>query len=57
MLLKKHAKIIEFITKFITKLLENSPTYTGNLQLNFFNGTLANIVKNQSYKMPKEETI
>ncbi len=53
---QQHKKIIEFVREFLTILFENSPNFTGNVQLNFFGGGLANITKTQSYKIPKEET-
>jgi len=41
---------IKLINKFLKEILKKSPNFTGNIQLNFYEGNLASINKSEKIK-------
>lgn len=46
----KNNRNIETIKKLLKEILEESPNFTGNIQLNFHEGNLASINKSEKIK-------
>lgn len=54
-LTEKQKENLTWIMDFLKQCLEHSPNFTGSLEINFFNGGLANINKKQSFKKPERK--
>ena len=48
--ISKLDNIIEIINKLLKEILKESPDFTGNIQLNFYEGKLASINKSEKIK-------
>lgn len=42
---------IERIKRELEKILEENPTFTGNIKINFFLGGVTNLTKTESFKI------
>ena len=46
----KNNRNLEIVKKLLKEILEESPNFTGNIQLNFHEGNLASINKSEKIK-------